>query len=329
MTSVSVVIPNYNGVKLLQPCLDSLLAQSRPVDEIIVVDDASSDGSAEFVRQHYPAVNVTTRSYNGGFCASANDGLRQGSGDLVALLNNDTEVDPGWIANTLAFMDANPTVGFCASKMLFFSRRDRINSAGLFLRNDGVGRDIGYGQPDGPEFARPCIVFGASGGAAVFRRAMLDDVGLFDEDLVAYAEDLDLSFRAQLRGWQCMYVPTAIVYHRGGATYQTDSPAKVYFSSRNMLVVLLKNMPGSLLRRYWPVMLAAQVYQVLYYIGRRRGWPAIRGKWAALRAMGETLAKRRAIQAGRRVSDALVAAALSPSLKHGRLDKTPQAASTR
>jgi GT2 family glycosyltransferase len=238
-------------------------------------------------------------------------GLRAASGDLLALLNNDTEAHPEWLAALVSAMESHPNVGFCASKMLFADRRDYVNSAGLFLRVDGVGRDIGYGRPDGPEFACMVNIFGASGGAALYRRAMLDDVGLLDEDLMAYAEDLDLSFRAQLRGWPCLYVPAAIVYHRMGATFGRESPAKVYHSSCNMLTVLLKNMPANLLRRHWPQMLAAQIYQVLYYSLHGRAQAVIRGKIAAVRKLRGTLAKRRVIQQSRRVPDQHIEAMLS------------------
>jgi hypothetical protein len=240
---------------------------------------------------------------NRGFCRAANAGLRAAKGDLLALLNNDTEADPDWLAELVAALEAYPDIGFCASKMLFYDRRDRVNSAGLFMRVDGVGRDIGYGQPDGPEFATMRAVFGASGGAAIYRRAMLNDIGLFDEDLVAYAEDLDLSFRAQLRGYRCLYVPAAVVYHRGSITYQRESPAAVYYGSRNMLTVILKNMPTALLRRYWLRILAAQVYQVVYLTLKGHGWATMRGKIAALEQLKATLAKRKAIMQARRVLD--------------------------
>lgn len=149
-------------------------------------------------------------------------------------------------------------------------------------------------------------VFGASGGAALYNRAMLDDIGLFNEELVAYAEDLDLSFRAQLRGYRCLYVPTAVVYHRGGATYHRESPAAVYYGSRNMLTVILKNMPAALLRRHWPHILGAQIYQVVYFTLRGCGWAAMRGKMAALKQLRTTLAKRKAIMQTQRVSDAYI-----------------------
>lgn len=318
MTTISVVIPNFNGVRILPTCLDSLLRQTRAADEIIVVDDASADDSVAFVRQQYPQVKLVTRETNGGFCKTANAGLRVAHGDLIALLNNDTECDSHWLAELIIAMEANSKIGSGASKLLFFDQRKRVNSAGLFLRVDGVGRDIGFGQPDGAEFSRARFVFGASGGAAVYRRELLEEIGLFDEDFHAYAEDLDLSFRAQLRGWGCWFVPSAIVYHRVSATYATESATKVYHSSRNMLAVLIKNLPARLWRKYFPLLLAAQIYQVIYWSTRGRGVPALRGKIDALRTLPRTLAKRREIQRNARVSDVQIEALLSSWQEHRR-----------
>lgn len=318
MTTISVVIPNFNGARWLRTCLDSLLRQTRAADEIVVVDDASADDSVAFVHQYYPQVKLIKRETNGGFCKTANDGLRVARGDLIALLNNDTECDSRWLAELIVAMEANPKIGIGASKLLCFDQRNRVNSAGLFLRVDGVGRDIGFDQPDGDEFSRARFVFGASGGAVIYRRELLEEIGLFDEDFYAYAEDLDLSFRAQLRGWSCLFVPRAIVYHRVGATYATESAIKVYHSSRNMLTVLIKNLPARLWRKYFPLLLAAQIYQVIYFSTRGRGVPALRGKIDALRALRRTLAKRRQIQRDARVSDAQIEAMLSSWQEHRR-----------
>ncbi|MHB0856227.1 MAG: glycosyltransferase family 2 protein [Anaerolineae bacterium] len=307
---VSVIIPNYNGLGVLPDCLEALGRQSHSPDEVIVVDDASTDGSVAWVRSAHAGVSVLALPANGGFCVAANAGLRAAHGELLALLNNDTVADPHWLRELVAALGARPEVAFCASKMLFHDRPERINSAGLFLRADGVGRDRGFGQLDGPAFGRPREVFGASGGAAIYRRALLDQVGLLDEDLVAYGEDLDLSFRARLQGHRCLFVPTAIVYHRLGATYGVESPTKVRLSSRNMPLVLLKSMPGALLLRHAPRLLAVQAYQVLHFFRTGRGGSVLRGKLDALAALGRTLRKRRVIQRNRVLTAAEVEALL-------------------
>jgi GT2 family glycosyltransferase len=300
---ISVIIPNYNGSKLLPACLSSLMRQTRPADEIIVVDDASGDDSVALVRARYPQVVLVQLRVNRGFCNAANTGLRTAKGGLLALLNNDAEPDPVWLAALSETLVAFPEVGFCASKVVFSKCRKRVNSAGLFMRVDGVGRDIGYGGRDGPSFETPRKVFGASGGAAMYRRQMLDDIGLFDQSFIAYGEDLDLSFRAQLRGYQCLYVPGAVVYHLGHASYGRSSQMAVYLGCRNMLTTVLKNMPGRLLYRHWLRILAAQIYQIGYFSLRGNGLAAIRGKLSVISHLHEITAKRGAIMKARRVSD--------------------------
>ncbi len=321
---ISVIIPSYNGAALLPACLDALLGQTLPADEVIVVDDGSSDGSCALVRARYPQVTLLALPANGGFCRAANAGLRAAGGELLALLNNDVEADAGWLAALTAALAAQPDVGSCASRMLFHDQRDRVSSAGLFVRVDGVARDIGHGEPDGPRFAAPALVFGASAGAALYRRALLADVGLFDEDLVAYAEDVDLAFRAQWRGWRCLYVPPAVAYHRVGATYGAASAAAAYYGSRNALVVVCKNMPDRVLRRHWSAIVAAQAYQVAYLTARGHGWPALRGKLDALRMLKRTREKRRAIQETRRATDAEIETLLCPPGRHGRFAASAQ-----
>ena len=315
---ISVIVPNYNGAALLPACLEALAAQTLPAGEIIVVDDGSTDGSRDLVRTRFPQVRLVALPDNGGFCRAANAGLRAARGQLLALLNNDAEAAPGWLAALADALALHPEAGACASKMLFRDQPARLNSAGLFLRFDGMARDIGYDQPDGPEFSAPAMVFGASGGAALYRRALLEDVGLFDEGLVAYSEDVDLAFRAQWRGWRCLYVPSAVVYHRVGATYGRESAGAAYYRSRNTLIVLLKNMPARVLWRYWPAILAAQAYQVGYLATRGQGWAALHGKWDALRELRGVWARRRETLGARRVPEWQVEAALSPLGWRGR-----------
>lgn len=315
---VIVVIPNYNGRVFLGPCLASLREQTFRDFRVLMVDDGSTDDSVAFVREHYPEVEVLLLKLHKSFCCATNAGIRATAAPLVALLNNDTEVAPGWLEALYRTMIAYPDVGFCACKMLTYDDHSRIDSAGLFLRTDGVGRSIGYGWPDGPEFGTLQEVFGASGGAALHRRAMLNDIGLFDEDFVAYGEDLDLSFRAQLRGYKCLYVPDAVVYHHGSGSFGQESPFKVYYSSRNMVALLIKNMPGFLILRHLPALLAAQLYQVIYFSTKGLAGPVLRGKWAALAEMRKTLWKRRKIMASRRVSDGYISSILSRGLAGGR-----------
>jgi GT2 family glycosyltransferase len=317
MDKISVIVPNHNGRALLPECLDALRRQTRPPDEIIVVDDASHDDSVALIQSRYPEVGVVPLTVNRGFCHTANVGLRAAGGNLLALLNNDAAPAPDWLRAMCSAVKSFPEVAFFASKMMFCEDPERVNSAGLFMRVDGVGRDIGYGQRDGPAFETPRKVFGASAGAAVYRCKMLAEIGLFDESFVAYGEDLDLSFRAQLRGYQCLYVPHAVVYHRGHASYGLKGQTAAYLGCRNMLMIILKNMPGRLLYRHWPRLLAAQLYQIGYFMMTGQGLAAIRGKLNAVGRFSEIRAKRKATMMARRVSDSRLESILGSGFRNG------------
>lgn len=313
---VVVIVPNWNGAHLLRDCLDSLRGQTMTPGQTIVVDDGSTDDSVTILRSEYPEVTLIERQVNGGYCRAVNAGIRASSGEHVLLLNNDAEAEPNWLAELVRAMEADAGLGSCASKMIFRDDPTRINSAGVAFRVDGVARDIGYGQPDGPQFCEAREVFGACGGAAVYRRSALEDVGLFDEDFDAYAEDTDWAFRAQLLGYRCRYLPTAVVQHRGHASFGRESHRAVFNSSRNAIYLVVKNMPDRLLLKYGARITVAQLYQVAYFASRRRAWPSLCGKVAALANLGRTLEKRREIMRRRRVADEVLEARMARGLEH-------------
>jgi len=309
--TVSVIIPNWNGARLLPSCLESLRRQTYPPLEIIVVDGASHDDSVALVRARFPEVRLVVLDRNLGFTGNVNAGLRAARGEVLALLNNDAEADPAWVAELVSGFSADPAVGVCASKILLHDRRDVLNAAGDVFHRDGTPGNRGVWQEDRGQFDTPEYVFGASGGAVAYRRAMLEDVGLFDERLFMYCEDVDLSFRAQLLGYRCLYVPTARVYHRLSAT--GGGPLASYYCGRNCIVVLLQNLPASLLRRYALRIVAAQVRLALEALRHAREPAArarLRGQLAGLLALPAILRRRRAIQARRRVPDAYIASIL-------------------
>lgn len=299
--TVSVVVLNWNGRGHLDVCLRSLRHQSFSDVEVILVDNASTDGSAAFVRQRFPEVRVIENSANLGFCAGNNVGIRAASGRFVALLNNDTEVSPDWLTQLLQTAAAHPEAGLFASKMLDFYNRRTIDSAGDQFHVAGFAIKRGWRQNDDARFQQPCGVFGACAGAAMYRRCMLDDIGLLDNDFFANGEDVDLSFRAQLRGYTCRFVPQAVVYHKGGATIG-KSPAWFYLMRRNQLWVLIKNMPAALMRRYFPQILFYNLTSLIYHPAKGRGkliCSAYRDAFAQLPAMR---CKRKRIQRARRAS---------------------------
>jgi GT2 family glycosyltransferase len=298
---LSVIVLNWNGKHHLDCCLRSLARQTYDDLEIILVDNGSTDGSVSYVRAHFPWVQVVALSTNQGFCAGNNVGIRAARGEYIALLNNDTEVDEAWAGEMVRVFEQHPTVGFCASKMLLFDQRTIIDSAGDYYSISGAGGKRGRLEP-ATRYTEPAEVFGACGGAAVYRRALLDDVGLLDEDFFLIFEDLDLSFRAQLKGYRCRYVPTAIVYHKVNATMGTYSHTYVYYGHRNLVLTFVKNMPYPLLVQGLPAHLLHTAMGLAFFATRGRLASFIQAKRDAFGALGVTLQKRTSIQQQRRVS---------------------------
>ena len=208
---LTVIIPTWNRVRLLERCLSSL-AEQRVRCPILVVDNGSSDSTREMLDTRFPEVEVLGLEENQGFARAVNQGILHCNSEYVALLNNDTEVDPGWVEAGLAAFEGNPSYWFLASRMMDFRERDRIDSAGDGYDRTGMPFKRGRGDPSGRHaHSRP--VLGASAGAAFYRRELFRRIGLFDEKYYMYLEDVDLSLRAQLTGHPCLYVPEAVVYH--------------------------------------------------------------------------------------------------------------------
>ncbi|MBN1401265.1 MAG: glycosyltransferase family 2 protein, partial [Anaerolineae bacterium] len=214
----SVIIPNWNGLALLRPCLDSLRKQSLDSFEVIVVDNASSDGSAAALGAEYPEVRTLCLDRNLGYSGGCNAGMRVARGEILVLLNNDIEADREWLQELMAALDRHPECGSAASRLMVYADRDVIHSAGDLYRRDGTPDSRGVWTRYGPPYDQECYVFGACGGAVAYRRAMLDEIGDLEERFFMYCEDVDLNWRAQLAGWRCVYAPRAVVYHHLSAT---------------------------------------------------------------------------------------------------------------
>lgn len=300
--TISVVIPNYNGVKYFEKLFAALRAQDRPPDEVVVVDDASTDASVAWLGEHAPEATLVELQQNLGFVGAVNAGIRASHGTLVALLNNDTEPSPGWLGALERALAADPAAGSAASKLLFRDAPGRVNSAGIGCTNYGMVYDIGYGCDDGPEYAEPKEVFGPSAGAALYRRAMLDDIGLLDEALVMWYEDVDLAFRARLLGYSCHYVPEAEVLHVGGGTVPHRSPRANYYCARNQMVVWLKNLPADLLVRLLPGALCLYCKHSLKMLLTRGDTVPLRAYAAALLLLPHIVRERRRLLPRRTVS---------------------------
>lgn len=318
VTRVDVIVLNYNGRPLLGPCLDALRAQTFREFRILVVDNDSTDGSVQYLRENYPDVPVLVLPSNLGFCAGNNRGIEATSAEYVALLNNDTEVAPDWLWSLVDALDRFPEVGFCASRMVRLSDPLTIDAAGDLFYTHGVGAKRGNGEP-AERYAEPRKVFGACAGAAIYRREMLERIGLLDEELVAMNEDLDLSFRAQLRGYHCLYVPEASVRHHVGASFAKVSDAGLGLARRNMAEVLLKNMPAPLLLRNCLPILGYFLVGDLRWTARGYGRAVVRARWQNVRRLPRTLAKRREIQRGRTIGVREVGRILTPGGVSGLL----------
>jgi GT2 family glycosyltransferase len=297
-----VVIPNWNTQRFLGPCLDSLRRQTFQDFETILVDSGSTDDSLSFVAENFPEVRTIALGKNRGFSGAVNAGIRVSESEYVALLNNDTEQDPRWLEALVRAAEAHPEAGLFTSKQIDFANRRLLDGAGDALRLSGLPYRLGHGEPDLGQYDRATFVFGACAAAALYRQSVLDNVGLFDEDFFAYCEDGDLSFRAQLAGYRCLYMPEAIIYHVGSAsTGGKRSPTATRLGTRNGLCLLVKNLPAPLVPRFLPFVLAGQLSRLVVTASTSTLLAHLQGLAEALALMPRMLRKRREIQSRRRV----------------------------
>jgi GT2 family glycosyltransferase len=277
---VSVIVVNWNGAAHLPECLASVAGQSYPALELVVVDNGSTDSSLTFLRSLAgDRLTLIEAGTNLGFAGGNNLGIRASQGSYVALLNNDAVAEPGWVEALVRTAGSDPRVGMCASKICVYGRAGVLDSAGLLLSADGIGRGRGRLEPDGAAFSREEDVLLPSGCAALYRRAMLDEIGLFDEDFFAYCEDADLGLRARIAGWRCRYVPDAVVHHKYSSSTAPYSTFKAFHVERNRIWVIAKCFPPRLI-------VASLVYTLLRYALQAYG--ALRGRGAAARLAERT-----------------------------------------
>lgn len=312
MPRLSVIILNYDGRRWLPACLEAVARQrDAPAFETILVDNSSTDGSAELVRRTYPDVRVVETGANLGFAAGNNAGARVAAGEWLVFLNNDTAVDERWLASLWAAHVEHPEYAIVTSRLVFLHDPSVVDSAGDgYLRAGGAFKH-GHGAP-ADSFAESREVFGACGGAFMIRRDLYETLGGFDPRFFMVYEDVDLSYRARLRGERIWYAADAIVNHAGSGSLGTISPAAVFFGQRNLEWTWLKNTPRDLLAA---TLLPHAIYAlagILHYMRIGLGGPALRGKWAALRAIRAVLADRRAVQASRSVESPVVERWMEP-----------------
>jgi GT2 family glycosyltransferase len=316
---VSIIIVNWNGISYLPACLDALVRQTFRDFETILVDNGSHDGSAELIRDSYPWVKLIMLPANRGFSGGNNEGLKHAKGDFIVVLNNDTEADPNWLAELVAVADANPAAGQVGCRICSIHDHDMIDSLGHGVCQDGMTRGrfrlrkwttlSGRFDPVSEMlFGTACV--------SLYRRTALDQVGFFDDDMFAFAEDSDLGLRIRWGGWNALLATNAVVYHKYSGTGGAFSPFKLYLVERNHYWVAVKNFPLSMLLLvpfYTIVRYLVQVQVVLAGKGsggefaasgskRRILGALLKGTRDALSGLPGMLVKRRAIMKSARIS---------------------------
>jgi GT2 family glycosyltransferase len=294
-----VIVPNWNGAEHLSKCLDSLQKQSLD-PHIIVVDNGSVDDSVELIETRYPNVELIKHSFNKGYAGGVNPGFKRAieiGARYAAAFNNDAIADRDWLKNLVAALDDRPEVGAAACKLLSADGRS-LDSSGDYYTNWGLPYPRGRGETDIDRYDSQTEIFGASGGASLYRVEALEKVGLFDEDFFAYYEDVDLSFRLQLQGWKVVYVPAAKAYHQLSAT-----SFNAHQTMKNLQLLVYKNVPRKYLFSVsWRFMLAHTAF-LFRAITRGQGWAALRGDLKGKGLLVKKRTERRQIQKSKKVSD--------------------------
>jgi GT2 family glycosyltransferase len=298
---VSLVIVSWNGRRYLDECLTAVAGQEGVAFETILVDNGSTDGTADYVRERFPWVRVVALPENRGFTGGNNAGAREARGRYLAFLNNDTAVDPGWLRALRGAVDE--AAGFClvTSRVVYMHDPTIVDSAGDgYLRSGGAfkrhhGARVAAAADSGE-------VFGVSGAACLMSRAVFEELGGFDETFFASHEDVDLSYRARLRGYRCRYVASASVRHHGSATLGRVSPFAVFQGQRNLEWLYFANTPAALLLTSLPGHLLYNAAAAVYFARLGLFGAFVRAKVAALGGVGHVLRKRARVQRTRTVS---------------------------
>lgn len=317
MPQVSIVIVNWNRKALMAECLRSLERQTFTDFELILVDNGSTDGSLDSLGTfRLPSITTICNPENYGFARAVNQGIKAARGRYIALVNNDAVLDRRWLEEMLGGISRDSRVGICGCKILFLDRPHVIDKVGHLISRDGQNYGRGHGTVDQGQYESVEEILCPDGAAAVFRAEVFESVGLLDEDFFAYTEDIDIGLRAQLGGWKCLYIPSAVVFHRQSATLGPYSPQKIFLVERNRICLVFKLFP-------WMQLIQVPLYSGLRYLYSL--WSLVNGRgllaraaqdgsawailWAVLRAqiaavprIPRMLAKRREIHARKRIS---------------------------
>jgi GT2 family glycosyltransferase len=289
--AIAVIVANWNGLEYLRTCIPAVLAQDYP-HQLVVVDNGSTDGSVDWLHSEFPQVRLICNEANDGFARANNQGIQATTGEYVATLNNDAHPEGGWLAALADTMERDEQVGMVASQVRFAHRPDLIDSAGIEVDVLGVAWHRHFGQPAARESQEIGEVFGPCAAAALYRRAMLDAIGLFDARYFAYYEDVELAWRARRAGWRCLYAPGAKALHQHSATGRQGSPFKVYHLNRNRVWTLIRHYPARRLIFWWPFILLRDTASW--------AWPLLSGRSEALQGHVDALRQWRQMWVDRR-----------------------------
>ena len=289
---VAVVVPNWNGRRWLERCLEALVGQTMPASEVVIVDNGSTDGSTRMPRPPGLPLRIIELGRNTGFAFAANRGLEASAAPAVALVNTDVVLAPDWIERTSNALQRDDRLAAVASKMVQMDDPRRIYDTGDFLRRDGVCEQRGRFKLDDGRFDAPGEAFAPCAGAALYRREAVAAVGGFDERLFAYLEDVDLGLRLALAGWRCAYEPAVALHAGGGSSWQLQPPVE-HWIERNTLLLVAKAFP----LRWAPLVAYRQLGWAWHAFLERRLRVHLGGAVAALPVLVPVLAERRRLRA--------------------------------
>ena len=286
-TKLSIIVPNFNGKQFLKICFDSILNQNYSSYEIIIVDNGSSDGSVQYINENYPEFTLIQNKENLGFAAAVNQGIKASNADYIFLLNNDVELETDCISNLLKCIEKDKNIFAVSSKMIQYNDRSKMDDAGDEYTILGWTRKVGDGKsPD--LYTAEREIFSACAGAALYRKNILDEIGYFDENFFAYMEDVDISYRARIKGYKCVYCPEAVVYHFGSGTSGSRyNEFKIRLAARNNVYVSYKNMPLPQLVLNGIFLLAGYFIKYIFFSRKGQGSIYLNGLKEGFNSLGK------------------------------------------
>lgn len=302
-----IIVPNWNGAAFIRECLVSLEKQTQPAN-ILVVDNGSVDSSVHIIESEFPKIQLLKLPKNRGFSGGVNVGISyamEKGAEMVALFNNDAVAEKEWLAELVSFLKQHHEAGIVTGKLLKADKL-HIDSTGSGYTSWGLSFPRGRDEADNGQYDKDNWVFGATGGASLYRISMLEQIGLFDEDFFAYYEDDDLSFRAQLHGWKVGYVPSARAFHQIGGTSSKIKGFTTYHSIKNIPWLFWKNVPWRFVPAIWPRAVLAHWTFMLYGIKRGHFWPVVKGFIVSMALCPKKFLERHQIQKNRNVSNAYI-----------------------